>query len=82
MLILSRKIDQKIKIGDNITLTIIDIHSDQVKVGVDAPRTISVYREEIFSAIKNENAAAIIPSKDELNAALDKLVDRKKGAAK
>lgn len=58
MLILSRKIDQKIKIGDSITLTIIDVKGDQVKIGVEAPSDVKVYRQEVFSAIQSENKAA------------------------
>lgn len=58
MLILSRKVDQKIKIGDEITLTIIEIHGDQVKIGVEAPRNVKVFRQEVFEAIQDENKAA------------------------
>ncbi|MCR5079751.1 MAG: carbon storage regulator CsrA [Treponema sp.] len=58
MLILSRKIDQKIRIGDDITLTIIDVKGDQVKIGVEAPGNVKVYRQEVFDAIQSENKAA------------------------
>ncbi len=58
MLILSRKIDQKIKIGNNITLTIIEIHGDQVKIGVEAPKEVKVFRQEVFTAIQKENKSA------------------------
>ena len=58
MLILSRKTDQQIKIGEDITITIIDIHGDQVKIGVEAPRNVKVFRQELFNAIKSENTAA------------------------
>jgi carbon storage regulator CsrA len=54
MLILSRKIDEKIQIGDNITLTIIDIHGEQVKIGVEAPKNIKVFRQEVFEAIQKD----------------------------
>ena len=69
MLILSRKIDQKIRIGDDIVLTIIDVKGDQVKIGVEAPSDVKVYRQEVFSAIQSENTAANNISVD----ALDKL---------
>lgn len=63
MLILSRKTDEKIKIGDDITLTIIEIRGDQVKIGVEAPKNVKVFRQEVFNAIKNENkSAAEIPN--------------------
>lgn len=58
MLILSRKTDQQIKIGENITITIIDIKGDQVKIGVEAPKDVKVFRQEVFNAIRNENTAA------------------------
>lgn len=58
MLILSRKIDQKIRIGDNIVITLIDVKGDQVKIGVEAPSNVKVYRQEVFEAIQSENKAA------------------------
>ena len=53
MLILSRKIDEKIKIGEDITLTIIEIRGDQVKIGVEAPKNVKVFRQEVFNAIQS-----------------------------
>lgn len=53
MLILSRKTDQQIKIGENITITIIDIKGEQVKIGVEAPKDVKVFRQEVFNAIRN-----------------------------
>lgn len=68
MLILSRKIDEKIKIGEDITLTIIEIRGDQVKIGVEAPKNVKVFRQEVFEAIQSENkAAATQPSADQLS---------------
>lgn len=60
MLILSRKIDEKIKIGEDITITLIDVHGDQVKIGVEAPKNVKVFRQEVFDAIQNENKAAVL----------------------
>ena len=68
MLILSRKTDQQIKIGDDITLTIIEIRGDQVKIGVEAPKSIKVFRQEVFSAIKSENTAALNVITDSIGA--------------
>ncbi len=62
MLILSRKVDEKIKIGDSITLTIIDVKGEQVKVGVEAPKNVKVFRQEVFDAIQSENKAAATTS--------------------
>ena len=58
MLILSRKINEKIMIGDDISVSIIEIRGDQVRIGVDAPKTVKVFRQEVFDAIKAENKAA------------------------
>jgi len=69
MLILSRKINEKVIIGDDITISIIEVRGDQVRLGIDAPKKIRVFRQEVFEAIKNENKAAsesasIIPKVD------------------
>ena len=58
MLILSRKINEKIMIGDDISVSIIEIRGDQVRIGVDAPRKVKVFRQEVYDAIKAENKAA------------------------
>lgn len=72
MLILSRKLDEKIKIGDDITITLIDIHGDQVKIGVEAPKNVKVFRQEVFDAIQKENkAAAAQVSGEETKVAID-----------
>ena len=58
MLILSRKVDEKIKIGTDITLTIIEIHGDQVKIGVEAPKNVKVFRQEVYDSIQEQNREA------------------------
>lgn len=60
MLVLSRKTNQKILIGDDIELKIIEIRGDQVKIGVTAPQQVKVFRQEIYQEIQNENKAACI----------------------
>lgn len=67
MLILSRKIDEKIKIGTDITITLIDVHGDQVKIGVEAPKDVKVFRQEVFDAIQNENKAAVVDAQEPSN---------------
>ncbi len=58
MLVLSRKKNQGIIIGDNIELTIIEIQGDQVRIGIKAPKNVSIYRKEIFLEIQDENKKA------------------------
>ena len=58
MLILTRKTGQSIVIADDVVVTVIESSGDQVRLGVDAPRHISVHREEVYSQISRENEAA------------------------
>ncbi|AWP25427.1 carbon storage regulator CsrA [Paenibacillus sp. Cedars] len=58
MLILSRNKGQKIMIGDNVVLSVLEINGDQVRIGVEAPSNITIYREEIFEAIQQQNKEA------------------------
>ena len=58
MLILSRKINEKVMIGDDIAISIIEVRGDQVRIGVDAPKNVKVYRQEVYDAIRAENKAA------------------------
>lgn len=67
MLILSRKTNEKIVIGDSITISIIEVRGDQVKIGVDAPRSVKVFRQEVFEAIQNENRAAVVAAPESLD---------------
>ena len=56
MLVLSRQRDESIIIGDNIEITIVDVRGDKVRLGINAPREISVHRKEIYEAIQREKA--------------------------
>jgi len=58
MLILSRKANEKIMIGDEISVSVVEIRGDQVRLGVEAPKTVKVFRQEVFDAITSENKAA------------------------
>jgi carbon storage regulator len=58
MLILSRKIGESIRINENITISIMDIDGRNIKLGIDAPKNVAIYREEIYLRIKEENQSA------------------------
>ena len=58
MLILTRKSGEGIRIGDSITLKIIEIRGNQVRLGVDAPKSVGVHREEIYELIREHNTLA------------------------
>ncbi|MGI6332230.1 MAG: carbon storage regulator CsrA [Zhaonellaceae bacterium] len=63
MLVLSRKKMEALLIGEDIKITVIGIEGDKVKLGIEAPENLTIYREEIYEAIKAENkeAAAVDP---------------------
>jgi len=58
VLVLTRKPEQSLRLGDNITVTVLAIEGDRVKLGIEAPRTVSVLRQELFIQIQAANAAA------------------------
>ncbi len=58
MLVLSRQRDESIIINDNVVVTIVDIRGEKVRLGIEAPRQISVHRREVYEAIQRENHRA------------------------
>jgi carbon storage regulator len=81
MLILTRKVNETIMIGDKIEISIVDIKGDQVKVGIRAPRHVKIYRQEVYKAIQEENIEAL-QTKPDVLPHLDNLLDnvkKKKG---
>ncbi len=63
MLILTRRVGEAVMIGDEVTVTVLRVKGNQVRLGVNAPKTVSVQREEIFHRIKRENGdAQVTPS--------------------
>ena len=76
MLILARKTNESIMIGDQIEISIVDIKGDQVKVGIQAPNDIKIYRQEVYKAIQMENIKAM-ETKPDILPALDNLLSKK-----
>lgn len=66
MLVLTRKKGQKIVIGDNIEIVILDNDFNNIKIGVNAPKDVSVYREEVYLEIKKENELSKLSNIDSL----------------
>lgn len=58
MLVLTRAKGQKIMIGQDIVITVVEVNGDQVRLGIEAPSDVSVYREEIYQSIKEQNELA------------------------
>ncbi|MFC1585872.1 carbon storage regulator CsrA [Fibrobacterota bacterium] len=65
MLVLTRKIGETIRISDNISITVMEIDGRSVKLAIDAPRNVPIYREEIFKKIQAENKDAVNQSADQ-----------------
>ncbi|NLB29416.1 MAG: carbon storage regulator CsrA [Clostridiales bacterium] len=59
MLVLSRKINETILIGDDIKITLLGVEGDKIKIGIDAPRAMKIFREELLEATKTTNKQAL-----------------------
>ena len=76
MLVLTRKSGQKLIINDNIEVTILETRGDIVKVGINAPRSVSIYREEVYNEIKKSNQqSGVAVSTEDLEIAAGLLVN-------
>lgn len=76
MLVLTRKLGEKIQIGDDISILIMEIKGKQVRLGIEAPPNIKVHREEIYQKIQDENIKAANSEITDFSE-LEKLIDRK-----
>ena len=59
MLVLTRRVNESIMIGDDVELTIVGVDGEKVKIGINAPKHVDIHRKEIYLAIQNENNEAI-----------------------
>ena len=59
MLILTRRVGETVMIGDNVTVTVLGVKGNQVRVGVNAPKEVAVHREEIYERIKREEESGV-----------------------
>ena len=67
MLALTRKPGQQIMIGDNIIIHVVDVQGDNVRLGIEAPKSIKIYRSELYQAIVEENRKAVASSHENVD---------------
>ena len=70
MLILTRKLGERITIGDDITITLLEIKGAQIKLGIEAPQSISIHRQEIYERIRKQNLSSSAASTSDLSEAI------------
>lgn len=70
MLIITRRPGEKLMIGDDVVVEVMEISGSNVRIGIAAPKSVPVYREEIWTAVKEENAAAATVNVDQLPSGL------------
>jgi carbon storage regulator len=76
MLVLSRRVGESIVVGDDVTVTVLEVRGDVVRIGIDAPRSIAVHREELLRELETANKESASPS-DDVIASLAKAVQTK-----
>jgi carbon storage regulator len=73
MLILTRKLGESIKVGDDIKITLLDIKGKYIRIGIEAPRNVSVHREEVYQLIQEQNIEASVHEHDKATEILERL---------
>jgi carbon storage regulator len=76
MLVLSRRTGESIAIGDDIVVTVLEVRGDVVRVGIDAPRSVSVHRAEVLAELESSNREAASPSEENIEALSQAVRDR------
>ncbi len=73
MLVLSRQKDESIMIGDGIRITIVDVRGDKVRIGIEAPKDVKVFRTELYEEIQRQNKSAAAPQAQDVDRLKDLL---------
>lgn len=73
MLILTRRAGENVVVGDDIVISVIEVRGDAVRIGIQAPRSLSVHREEVWLELQKANSKAASPSDEAVGATLERL---------
>lgn len=73
MLVLSRRAGESVVVGDDITVTILEVRGDVVRVGIDAPRSVKVHRAELLAELASSNQSAASPTDDAVSSLTEAL---------
>lgn len=73
MLVLSRRVGESVVVGDDVTITILEVRGDVVRVGIDAPRSVAVHRAELLAELTSSNQEAASPSEDAVAALTEEI---------
>lgn len=77
MLVLSRRVGESVVVGDDVTLTILEVRGDVVRVGIKAPRSVQVHRAELLEQLATTNQSAASPSEDAMASLTEALKRRR-----
>lgn len=75
MLVLSRRVGESVVVGDDVTLTILEVRGDVVRVGIEAPRSVKVHRAELLEALASSNQQAASPADEAVASLADSLAE-------
>jgi carbon storage regulator len=73
MLVLSRRVGESVVIGDDVTVTILEVRSDGIRIGIDAPRSVAVHRAELLVELEESNKDAASPSEESVSSLAEEL---------
>jgi carbon storage regulator len=73
MLVLSRRVGESVVIGDDVTVTILEVRSDGIRIGIDAPRSVAVHRAELLVELEESNKEAASPSEESVSSLAEEL---------
>jgi carbon storage regulator len=73
MLVLSRRVGESVVIGDDVTVTILEVRSDGIRIGIDAPRSVAVHRAELLVELEESNKDSASPSEESVSTLAEEL---------